>query len=69
VDELEKELQVLNERRVVLLTEFYEDAKPVRELDTEIEAVKKRIAEAKKPRERAVAPNEKRIVQVTVTGS
>ncbi len=69
VDELEKELQALNERRVVLLTEFYEDAKPVRELDTEIEAVKKRIAEAKKPKERTVAPNEKRIVQVTVTGS
>jgi len=69
LEDLEKELQALNERRVVLLTEFYEDAKPVKELDTQIDAIKKRIADAKKPKEREVAPNEKVIVQVSVMGT
>lgn len=69
LEDLEKELQALNERRVVLLTEFYEDAKPVKELDTQIDAIKKRIADAKKPKEREAAPNEKVIVQVSVTGT
>jgi len=69
VEELKEDLARLGAERARLLTEFYEDSKPVKEADAEIERKKREIRLAEENRARQAKPNERTIRIVLKPGS